>query len=370
VSRFLLPHRFGPLLHPSSGLNRSLLFDKGMDRYDQHWKIVEEGKSDFLSTFASAFNSQGPRNHFTEFLERRAAALEKLGAKSFRHTTRTRLAIGLGLPSPIETGFLFDRLTGCPYLPGSSVKGMLRAAARLVIAGDLEAGAGAREFWTGNLDRIFGPEIVPGATPQTGAAIFYDAFPAVWPALEVDILTPHHRDYYGDESETVLPADWDKPIPIPFLTIRAGTDFHFSLRAREGDLARLEELLPIALDELGIGAKKSSGYGTFGGTQTEPSKAGSLALEPKPNERILKPDPPSPQPKPVLSWPDVELSFQQGSVVAWRGKQTAACLRDDVEKELIRALGQHRRLRAEVEVVKLSDGGYRLVRVKSWKKTS
>ncbi|PYQ57753.1 MAG: type III-B CRISPR module RAMP protein Cmr6 [Acidobacteria bacterium] len=267
MSRLPLPHRFGPLLQPGSGVNRSLLFDKGMDRYDPQWKIVEEGKSDFLSTFTGAFEGHAPRKHFEELLGRRAATLEKLGAKSFRHTTRTRLAIGLGLPSPIETGFLFDRLTGCPYLPGSSVKGMLRAAARLVVDGEIELGDGAREFWTGNLDRIFGPEIVPGATPRVGAAIFYDAFPAAWPALEVDILTPHHREYYGDESATVLPADWDKPIPIPFLTIRAGTDFHFSLRAQESDLARLAELLPIALDALGIGAKKSSGYGTFGGVQ-------------------------------------------------------------------------------------------------------
>jgi CRISPR-associated protein Cmr6 len=370
VSRLPLPQRFGPLLDPGSGVNRSLLFDKGMDRYDQQWKIVEEGKSDFLSTFTGAFEGHAPRKHFEEFLGRRATALEKLGAKSFRHTTRTRLAIGLGLPSPIETGFLFDRLTGCPYLPGSSVKGMLRAAARLVMDGEIELGADAREFWTGNLDRIFGPEIVPGATPRTGAAIVYDAFPAAWPTLEVDILTPHHRDYYGDQSGAVLPADWDKPVPIPFLTIRAGTDFHFFFKARESDLAYLERLLPIALDELGIGAKKSSGYGTFGEHQAEAPEAASLAPEPPGNDEVPKPARPSAQTKPVVSWSDVELSFQQGSVVAWRGKQTAACSRNDVEKELIQELVKHRRLRAEVEVVKLSEGGYRLVRVQTWKRTS
>jgi hypothetical protein len=247
---------------------------------------------------------------------------------------------------------------------------MLRAAARLVIDGEIEAGDGAREFWTGDLDRIFGPEIVPGATPRVGAATFYDTFPAAWPVLEVDILTPHHRGYYGDKSGTIPPADWDKPVPIPFLTLRAGTEFCFFLRAGESDLARLEELLPIALDQLGIGAKKSSGYGTFGGKQAEVSEAISPAPESLGNERASKPDPPSSQPKPVLSWPDVELSFQQGNVVAWRGRQTAACPRSDMEKDIIQALGKHRRLRAVVEVVRLSDGEYRLTCVKSWKRAT
>lgn len=276
-----------PLAHRQAlrrpGTSVSLKFDKGFDRYENDWTIIKatrairqggveipgrpEGKQGYLRDFADkTFPSAADR--YPEFLSRRRQALEAVGARKIELTTATRLVVGLGLPSPLETGFLLDRLTGCPYLPGSSVKGLLRAAAELVGKGEIEQGD--RAFWSHHLARIFGPETGAESGPAKGEAAFFDAWPAAWPRLEVDILTPHHQKWNGGEANA-LPADWNDPVPVPFLTVEAGTRFLFffrSLAAPERaatDLAQLEALLPIALDWLGIGGKKSSGYGYFGG---------------------------------------------------------------------------------------------------------
>jgi len=328
-----------------------------MNRYDGSWKIGAGDKEGFLSDFAAEFAKHGGER-YESFLARRGAAL---GVEPVSLFTQTRLVIGLGLPSPIETGFLFDRLTGCPYLPGSSVKGLLRATARLVQQGELE---GDRDFWSKNLDRIFGPEITPESTPKTGEAIFYDAFPTRWPVLEVDVLTPHYGKYYREDD--VAPGDWDNPVPVPFLAIAAGTPFHFYIRAKKDDSGPIRKLLATGLDWLGIGAKKSAGYGVFG--KEEPAKQAKAQAAPSKSSRPPEPPPPPPPPPTVpILWADVELSLREGAVVARKGRQTASCRRDEVAREVADALKKNRELRADVEVVKIPGGEYRILSVKSWK---
>jgi CRISPR type III-B/RAMP module RAMP protein Cmr6 len=340
--------------------NRSLLFDKGLSWNSQTWTLGAGDKETFLKEFSSAFREDPD---FPSFLERREAALLNLGVQPIPLTTKTRLVVGLGLPSPLETGFLFDRLTGCPYLPGSSVKGLLRATARLVRQGEL---AGDKPFWDLHFERIFGPEITPGTTPKTGNAIFYDAFPARWPSLELDVLTPHYGKYYRDS--TTPPGDWDNPVPVPFLAVKVGTTFHFYVQADGPDFESLKQLLGLALDWLGIGAKKSSGYGTFKEettpTETQPI---SSAPRPRPSKPTAPPAPPARPSPSEIPWENAELSLRKGTVTARKGRLTATCRRDEIEKDLREALTQHATLRAEVEVLKIPGSDYRLLRIKKWR---
>jgi CRISPR type III-B/RAMP module RAMP protein Cmr6 len=371
VSGSPLPLRLAELLPAPSPGNPSLFFDRGMNRYDetQGWRIPAGQKEEFLQAFARAFNGRD-KSEYGKFLDRRSEVLKHLKAGSFDRIAQTRLVIGLGLPNPLETGFLFDRLTGCPYLPGSSVKGLLRATARFVRDGEIEAEEELRAI---DVERIFGPEIEPGKTARTGEAIFYDAFPIDWPALEVDVLTPHYKTYYGDKTGREVPADWDNPNPVAFLTVGAGTAFRFQIRAKKKDLEDLEKLLDLGLDWLGIGAKKSAGHGVFGKEKpiVHPPVAppASTASPYRAKEPARKPDPPAPPPPPAreLVWPDAELSLLQGAVIARKGKQTASCTRGDVERDLFSSLVKNRELRAEVEVLKIGEKSYRLVRVRSWR---
>ncbi|MBI5576801.1 MAG: type III-B CRISPR module RAMP protein Cmr6 [Deltaproteobacteria bacterium] len=257
--------------------NLSLLFDRGMDGYGQEWGIrkadpkkgEEEGRKKFLTDFVESF-SKAPLPEYDAFIARRHASFEfgvKAGgfsAKRVELKSGNRLVIGLGLPHPTETGFLFDRLTGCPYLPGSSVKGMLRAAAGLTAEGNLE---GDTVFWRYHQRRIFGSDKSDPAGLAKGRMVFYDAFPKKWPRLAIDILTPHYPGYYSGKGNP-YPGDWESPRPIPLITIEAGATFVFHIESiereekdRKQDELAVEGLLTVALDWLGIGGKKSAGYG-------------------------------------------------------------------------------------------------------------
>jgi CRISPR-associated protein Cmr6 len=260
MSRLPYPLAMGCLLRLDDGANRSLVWDRGVDVYEPSWQIPKDnGKSGFLTRFRDTFAAPPD---YPSFVERRRRALARAGARCVPMACASRLVVGLGLPHPFETGLLLDRLTGCPYLPGSSVKGLVRAAARRVAAGDL---AGEREFWSRHFDELLGPDVAGGPPAAKGKAIFDDAFPERWPRLELDVLTPHYREYY---EKGVPPGDWFDPVPLPFLTIADGTVFLFHFRlgesqAGEEGLDRIAELLETALDWLGIGGKKASGYGTF-----------------------------------------------------------------------------------------------------------
>jgi CRISPR type III-B/RAMP module RAMP protein Cmr6 len=343
--------------------NRSLLFDKGLRWSSRTWTLGAGDKEEFLRQFSAAFRADGA-DHYSSFIARREAALLDLGVQPTLFTTQARLVIGLGLPSPLETGFLLDRLTGCPYLPGSSVKGLLRAAARLIRQGELN---GEKPFWDTHFERIFGPEIAPGAISKTGSAIFYDAFPACWPDLEVDVLTPHYGKYYR---EGAVPGDWDNPVPVPFLTVKSGTTFHFYLQATGPDGESLKQLLGTALDWLGIGAKKSAGYGVFG---AETAATEVVPTQPTRPRSPLPPEPPQARQRPAsveITWDNIELSVRQSTVIARKGKQTAECPRGDLEREAVDALIRHRTLRADVIVLKAPSGEYRIVKIKAWRAPS
>lgn len=375
MNGYPLPAGRGDLL-TDAGTNRSLLFDQGVGTYTQdglQWTLGAEQKGQFLSEFASRFNG-----NLSAFLERRAKALNTLGARSFELVTQGRLVVGLGLPQPVETGFLLDRLTGCPYLPGSSVKGVLRHAARRVAADDLpiEGQPDATVYWRDNMRRLFGPEIEVGATPARGELACYDAFPNRWPTVEVDVLTPHQGAYYTGESES-LPADWNDPTPVPFLTVAPGTRFVFHFRLRDDAPAdewkSLESLLRQGLEWLGIGGKTSSGYGVFGKEAPARSREIVTAALPASTPRRARraeapPPPPSPAPAQEVPWSNVTLTLHQGRPTVIRNRKPAAtCAPSDLDPAVLAALKKHRELRADVVVVKLKGGPARLVRVTEWK---
>lgn len=174
------------------------------------------------------------------------------------YQTTEPMIIGMGLNHPIENGMLFHHTLGVPYLPGSSVKGLVRAWA---------------EQWDNAEDekllRIFGSknrfnEHTKNADTQAGSVLFFDALPVSKIVLKTDIMTPHYPDYYSKEGKTP-PADNQKPIPIPFLAVAEGTTFQFIFKVRtsedKSDMDLVKQWLSSALEHLGIGAKTAVGYG-------------------------------------------------------------------------------------------------------------
>lgn len=179
--------------------------------------------------------------------------------KQFPMRAESRIIVGLGAESVLETSIRLHRIYGFPIIPGSALKGLARSYAEMV--------EGKKE---GDciFDAVFG-KVTPSAS--AGKVIFFDAIP-VNPAklkLELDVMNPHYSDYYMkkkfDRSERQIPpADYLSPVPIFFLTIASGSEFLFAIASKEADLAqRAEDWLKKGLMTMGIGAKTTSGYGLW-----------------------------------------------------------------------------------------------------------
>jgi CRISPR-associated protein Cmr6 len=182
-----------------------------------------------------------------------------------------RLAIGLGDDGVLETSITLHHTYGVPYLRGSALKGLAAAFARNRIGGMWKA----EKFRSGKWQEMSPAyKVVFGETEEAGYVTFHDALYLPGSGLQIngkpqalhaDIMTVHHSDYYSekkDERGLLPPADWDEPIPVPFLS--ATGKYLIALSAPQGCEAWCQaamEILKLALAEEGIGAKTSSGYG-------------------------------------------------------------------------------------------------------------
>ena len=164
--------------------------------------------------------------------------------------TISRLIIGIGQDHPVENGFLWHPTLGVPYIPGSSIKGMLR---NWVLEWNDPK---ENKSWFESKEE-----------KGVGQLIFLDALPTAVPELEADVITPHYGPYYRDP-QNHPPADWHSPVPTPFLTVAAGAKFAIRVILRCSmpgekpfDFEPVKTELIAAFDTLGIGAKTAVGYG-------------------------------------------------------------------------------------------------------------
>lgn len=177
------------------------------------------------------------------------------------------LAAGTGIEHPLENGMAFLNPYGLPYLPGSSVKGVLRRAAEELRDDIFGEGDGG---WSQPIiDALFGPDADDNQDTELtrGALIFWDVIPAC-NGLRVDIMNPHYSGYYQGNAS---PADCESPRPIYFLTIPQSSVFTFHIQCvpaliRNPELrkqwpALIDAALAHAFDWLGFGAKTAVGYG-------------------------------------------------------------------------------------------------------------
>jgi CRISPR-associated protein Cmr6 len=181
-------------------------------------------------------------------------------AKTREAHTKGRMIVGLGGESVLETSIALHRTYGTPYIPGSSLKGL---------AASYVCNYLGEEWQKGNESNIF--NILFGDTKGAGYITFFDALyiPGTGggmqkKALYSDVITVHHQQYYQRGANISAPADWDSPIPVPFLSATGG--YLIALTAPDLEhsdrwLDKTFKILEYALRDIGIGAKTSSGYG-------------------------------------------------------------------------------------------------------------
>jgi len=255
---------------PTGNLHPGLVFYRFMK--------IGSGESKFLPSLKDVMTKTTVPfcNTLLTRLKNQHTALENTGVwkiKKFKATLTARLAIGLGISSQCENGITLDQTHGIPLIPGTALKGV--AQDWTLFSGQLAVGhpGFVALFGKGSSDE-----------GQKGSVIFFDAIPILdsrIPPFDIDIMNPHFSEYYSDPAN-VPPADYLKPNPIFFLTVKEGTEFYFSLAARDvvirdpddfdymlckqsaDDMAySAAEILRNTLSELGVGAKTRTGYGRF-----------------------------------------------------------------------------------------------------------
>ena len=242
----------------------------------------EDEKLKWLTKFvATNKNSQGSQNLLNDTHQRLLRLGQSLQASHAIFKLTSPLATGLGLNHPTENGFTFHPTLGVPYLPASSIKGLLRAWIEQWIDWTNEPllnDAGQPENKIDLSARWFGKNADNLQDGCAGNLIFFDAIPTDTVTLTCDIMTPHNGRWYEQggsikpsDYATTLPADWHNPVPVPFLTLsRAKLLLMIAPRIigkvqqdeqTQHDVKTALQQLELALEWLGAGAKTAAGYG-------------------------------------------------------------------------------------------------------------
>lgn len=169
---------------------------------------------------------------------------------------------GIAMEGGLKSGFSFDYVTGLPYIPGSSLKGMLRAYfpkntldtehetfIRQLLGNEHVDVRKLMENMFENNDIFFGAYPIPsesGEGDSTGKL------------LEFEYITPHKQRYKN-------------PIPISMIKVRPGVKFVFSFAfsdyEEDGTIivsaSEKKELCKAIIMLMGAGAKTNTGFGRF-----------------------------------------------------------------------------------------------------------
>ena len=236
-----------PEERPTDG-HAGLWFDKFCDKWNNQgfsWTMGSK-KLEWIDTVTDG--KVGTKEQIDEFAMRMAILVDMHGGRFSVFTSESRFVTGLGRSHPVENGFVWHPTLGTPYLPGSSIKGAVRA-------------------WT---KRDADPPIpcetvnrLLGDAMGAGGVCFLDAVPIAPVQLESDIMTPHYAGWPEEDP----PGDWCSPTPIPFLVTGAGTSFLFGFLSRgtvsNDDLDAVMSWVRSAFAWCGGGAKTAVGYGRF-----------------------------------------------------------------------------------------------------------
>lgn len=207
----------------------------------------------------------------------------------------------------IKTGFSFDYVTGEPYIPGSTVKGVLRSAFKACpeyIAAILQAEGyidfekeqiNIEEFINQLEVKIFGGQHKENSEAVVGTDIFLDScIEKAAPhnesgesdVLQIEYITPHknlkleetentktqEQLQKSDEKEKIIEKEelegLVNPVPLRFLKVIPDVTFKFSFILEEVEIQGKKingemklKLFKEILKDMGIGAKTNVGFG-------------------------------------------------------------------------------------------------------------
>lgn len=224
------------------------------------------------------------------------------GAQSFSMSVGyPGLLIGTGYPhmtgkkvaGEINIGFSFDYVTGMPFYPGSSLKGVLRNPFQRALNKDDASSEEYREYLSAVFQEVIGKElsideikyfvnsVFDGKNPNDGNGmpmasrdIFYGAYPVGFVSdnppsglLQLDNLTPHLDKETHEEAPLKAPESL-----LTLLRVAPNVCLSFYVKLHDLDLCNGQihitaedkiKVFKTILKDFGIGAKTHVGYGNL-----------------------------------------------------------------------------------------------------------
>jgi CRISPR-associated protein Cmr6 len=255
------------------------------NRFDKEKNFVELQKFDFSGIDCKKITDSQKANIEALFLYSKESNLKP----------EWRLTLGLGGASIFDTDITLHHIYGVPYIPASSIKGVVRSyiieeefnndEASAIMNKDFCDIFGCskkhlihKKEWTKptEVESFYGKN-TPKKGDRKGQITFFDALPINSKDIHIsmDIMNVHYKDYYNsekkdgkyEEGKVKPPADWSNPNIINFLTVK-NTTFQFLLASKDTSFEVLkikdktiDQWLKDALENHGIGAKTAVGYG-------------------------------------------------------------------------------------------------------------
>ena len=257
----------------------------------QNYALIINKVANFVMSKFSLLNSQGSElewpydneTHFSALIKKQQLELNNKLICSNTYvllscplTLVDRLAIGLGNESIYETGISFHHIYGIPYIPASSIKGVVRNyfLDRYFQLTDKEITENnertdkdkitpeKKAFQDAGFCFLFGADKDSITGARQGAIVFMDSFPDENLNIEPDIVNPHYKDYYDDIEGKTPPGDWMNPVPIIFLTA-TGAIFEFTILGKKYKDMPLHNITYKTIDEQGRPLEKTIGENTW-----------------------------------------------------------------------------------------------------------
>ena len=256
--------------------------------------------------YKTTYNKIKNNNNLTAYLEKKhhwqmhyIQCMEQKGfhCLTFTCTSKAPLITGLGETHPSETSIVLDHTLGIPYIPATSIKGIVRFSHSKQLLFD-DVGVFSDTFVKEIKDKKNSTKLIldeknkdthiplffggdaEGQEGQfqnkyrtyRGSISFLDAYPVSVPEIKTDIINPHYTNYYGDKNNP--PGDYEDPIPVNFLIVAPETQFIVRFILDPKSAAYKDQFINVIKDAFeieGVGAKTAIGYGRFEVSENMPN---------------------------------------------------------------------------------------------------
>ncbi|OCS91029.1 type III-B CRISPR module RAMP protein Cmr6 [Caryophanon latum] len=237
--------------------------------YNQLWQNDKNGKFEAKDIKTKPIYSKELLQVAEKVEQQRQASLVELQnvlhVRQLRAKAASNIIHGLGAAHVRETALTIHGVYGIPYIPASSMKGIVRAWFIEAFCNGDEAQLASHPIGS----------FVFGTQEHSGIAQFYDVFLHTDLSLQPDILTTHYPEYYQSKRSA---TDDQKLNIVKFWTVSVREATVFVSLQKQLPAALQQAIAPKtseqlaeavanwtaqALTEFGVGSKTSSGYGLF-----------------------------------------------------------------------------------------------------------